>query len=371
MAGGSSGKRRSRGLFLDSVDTLTSLGLKLGGAAFILFGGYLLWGMLAGPLSHVASLTQADRARIVDNVVFACRVLTASGIALLVSAAIRFYSEEVTGYILLIGGALLQWGMPMMMGSSLERASLGTATLSVYIINSFRLVGIVALVAAVPFIAADFSFKLRGIRRGVPRGAVVVSREVEPRKSRLHIFCWQMPYCREYLRAFCKAYQHRKSCWRTKSGCYCDEEMILRMMKRSKTSKLPGFDQRYTEVAGGSKDLTPAQKRQRCRQCFLYAEHQKQKYQILSPLTFPAAIAVMWVYFEPTRAILRKALEFTDRFAGRISFEPWTEQLIGNQWANAPSTSSTVEYLFLICIGLIVVTYLLRGLEYFIFEVQV
>ena len=372
MARTGSGRRRSsRGVGWDVVDRLTVLGLQVGGGAFVLVSVYLLWGIISGTLTNLSSLAAEDLQRVLKNVQFACKVLTASGVVLVFSGAIRYYLDEITGYLLLISGAVLHWGIPMAVGSSLQQVSFEAASLPAYVTAQYSLVGVVALVAAVPFIIADFWFKLRGVQRRTARGAIIVSKEEELPRSRFHIFCWQMPYCRDYLRKFCRAYEQRKSCWRIKSGCYCDEDMILRVMKRSSTSKVPGFDQRYTEVAGKTKDLTPAQKRQRCRQCFLYQEHQKQKYRMLSPLAFPAGVAIMWVYLKPVKLLLHEALEFTDRFAGQISFGTGAQQAVTSQWANAPATSNTIEWLFLVCIGLILVTYLLRALEYFVFDLQV
>jgi hypothetical protein len=350
----------------DWVEGLTLLGLRAGGAAFVLVSGYVLWGIMTGRMAGGEAVSPADRARIVENVILAGRILSISGLVLIFSAATRYYWEEVTGYLFLIGGGALYWGVPMLIGSSLQLVGTDYARVLVFVVGQFKLVGIMAMVFSVPFILADFWLKMRGVRRAIPRSAVSVSKEPEAPKSRLYIFCWQLPYCREYLRKFCNAYEQRKSCWRVKSGCYCDEDMILRVMKRSSTSRLPGFDQRYSEVAGGKKSLTSAQKRERCRQCFLYAEHQKQKYRMLSPLVFPATMLLMWIYLDPVRKALKFALDKTDTLAQNLQYGP----AIANQWTNAQATSETVMWLFLMCIGLVVITYLLRGLEFMIFELQ-
>ena len=368
---GSGGRRRSRGTVLDTVEGLTMRGVQFGGGAFAILSLYLLWGVISGSLVNAMAAPQADQLRIWENIRLACKILTAGGIVLILSASIKYYGDELAGYILLIGGALLHWGIPGAVGSSLQQVGFRAASLPAYVASQFSLVGTVALLAAAPLIMADFWLKLRGVRRTRPRAAEVVPKKEKATRSRVYLFCWQMPYCRDYLREFCKAYEERRTCWRIKSGCYCDEDLVLRVMKRSATSKLSGFDQRFTGVGGKSDKLTPAQKRQRCRQCFLYTEHQRQKYRILSPLAVPIVIGAMWLYLIPARTLLRKALAFTDQFAGYISFKPGAEQVVGNQWANAPATSSTVEGLFLICIGLIILTYVLRGLEYCIFDLQV
>lgn len=351
---------------LEPVYGLATLAFQVSLGVFLLATGYLAWGIFTGALANSIILPEAQRYQVARNVVYACKILVAGGVTCIIAAALRFYYEETLGYLLMVGGALLYWGTSMAVGPTLQRVSSAAAALPVYAVGQIKLVGIVALVAALPFVAADFWSKLRGVRRA-PAGAVVVQEELP--KSRIYLFCWQMPYCRDYLRKFCKPYERRKTCWRIKSGCYCDEDMILRVMKRSSTSKLPGFEQRYTGVAGRSKGLTPAEKRERCRHCFLYTEHQKQKYRMLSPLVFPLAVGLVWMHLKPIMAVLGKALELTDKFAGAVSFAPG--QVEQNPWAQAVAASHVAEWMFIICIGLILVSYLLQALEYAIFKLQV
>lgn len=370
MKQGDSGARKSRGAFLDTVDNLTRLGLQLGGVVFVAASAYLLWAMVSGAVERLPSMAPQEAERIWSNLQFVGEAVLIAGLAVILSAAARFYAEEVTGYVLLIGGGALYWGIPMLAVSSIQSARVvGTAAASLgHIIQQFQFVGVVALVFAVPFILADFWYKLHGLSRSDrKRGAVTVKEEQAP-KSRLYLFCWQMPYCRDYLRKFCKAYEQRKSCWRIKSGCYCDEDLILRVMK-DKGGKAGGFDQRFTAVAGPKKQLTPAQKRERCRQCFLYQEHQRQKYRILSPLVFPLAVGLMWMYLQPVKAGLEFVLVKTDELLKGFSMQPAGAN--ANNWASSSSISETVLWVFLICLGLIAITYLLRGLEYCIFDLQI
>ena len=364
--------RRSRGLFWDALDRLTMLGLQIGGGAFALVSIYLVWGLVTGSLANAVILPGPDRFRVLQNIQYACQALQIGGVIFVISAAIRFYQDEITGYALLMGGATLHWGLPILVGASLQGVSFQAATLPAFVVSQYGLVGMVSLILAGPLIAIDFSFKMRGVRRKATRGAEVVSIQDELPKVRFCFFCWQMPYCRDYLRKFCGAYTKKKSCWRLKSGCYCDEEMILRVMKRSTTSKLDGFDQRYSQPLGSKKTVSAAQKRQRCRECFIFCEHQKLKYRILSPLAFPVALLIMWIYFQPVKTILHNALALTDKFAGRISYgagaDPFTAAA---KSASAAAASNTAEYLFIVCLGMILVSYIIRGMEYFIFDLQV
>jgi hypothetical protein len=344
-----------------------------GAAAFVIGLAYVAWGVLTGRMNEAMHLEPTERFKIAQNVIFACKILGYGGIACLIGAAAKFFYEETLGYILMMIGAALYWGMAIVVGPTLERMSDRALELAIFALRQVQTVGIVALALAIPFILADFWARLSGVRRfRVSDAAAKSAKANEIQKTRVYMFCWQMPYCRDYLRQVCTAFEQKKPCWRIKSGCYCDENMILKVLQRSKTSKIPGFDQKYSKPdIGLNKNLTPAQKRARCRQCFLYTEHQKQKYKMLSPLAFPAVLALMWFYLKPMKAILDKALAFTDQFAGSVSFGPKPEQVANSPWLDPAATSNVVEWVFIICIGLIVLTYVLRAIEYAIFDLKI
>jgi hypothetical protein len=370
---GSSRRRRSRGRLLDIIDRLTALGLQAGTGAFVIFSGYLLFGMLSGRLAHFSALSSMQQSQVTGNVVFACTAMVVSGIVLIASAAIRCYNEEQTGYLMLIGGALLYWGMPWLISPFVQWTN-GSGLWSLYIINQFKVVGLVGLAAATPFILVDVIIRFLGVRSPAkPKAAMVVSKTEgeEQLGSRVYFKCWQTPYCRDYLRMHCKAFRQKKACWRIKSGCYCDEGMILRALKKSNAGKIPGFDQRFSEASGLKSNLTAAQKRERCRQCFLYSVHQKQKYRMLSPIPFVIVAWLLWQYNGLVLGWLSTAMRLVDRFVSQVSFLPDAGKAVTNHWANAPSTSTTAEWLFLICLALVVLTYMLRFLEFMIFDLQI
>lgn len=365
---------------LEATDRLTSLGLQIGGIAFALVSVYLLYGIIAGSLSKAGFFTGKELERVLQNVQVSCKILTVSGVMVIVSGCIRFYLDESTGYFLLLAGAALRWGMPVLVGSSLRDVAVAAATLPAYVAAQYSFVGTVSLIVAVPFLLADVVRKLLAAKHRATRQAITLKRDEMPMeeeempKRAICVFCWQMPYCRNYLRAFCQAYERRRPCWRIKSGCYCDEEMIMRMMKRSPTSKMSGNDQAYAWVAGGhkQKDLTPAQKRQRCRECQIYIDHQKEKYRIMGPLSFPTTAALMYMFVGPVKQLLHRALDLTDQFAARLSYGPMSQasHQLSSSWADTPAASNTVEWLFLACICLLLLTYILRTLEFFIFNLQ-
>ena len=356
----------------EPLRNLVNLGWQAGGIVFVLVTGYLLWGMLSDSMLRGLMLPEPERLRVVKNIVIAGKILAASGIVLVICACIRYYDEETLGYILIIFAAALYWGIPSLVDDKISRYPQHASAQLMYILGQFKLVGIVGMVLSSGFILFDIYLRLSGVRKATVRRATTIpapSYVQEKPRSRLYLSCWQMPFCRDAIRQYCTAWEQRRTCWRLKSGCYCDEEMVLKIARKQQLAR--GFDIRFSETATRRKDLTPAEKRERCRNCFLYAEHQKQKYKILSPLVFPLAFAIMWYIHEPLRGFLHKAIEFSEHFAEVIRFMPVPEGQSSQPWTNLPSTSNAVEWLLMFCLGLLLVTYMLRILEYLIFKLQI
>lgn len=343
-----------------------------GGAAFLIGVGYVAWGIYSGRLDDAMKLAAADRYAVAQHVLFACKLISYGGIACLIGAAAKFYYEETLGYILLMIGAALYWGVAVAAGPTFQQMNEAALELAVYALRQVQTVGMVSLALAVPFILGDFWARLSGARRfRVVTSSRGPDQRDEMQKTHLYLFCWQMPYCRDNLRKVCDAFEQKKPCWRIKTGCYCDEGLIMKSLRRGNPAA-QGSEQQFTRPPDGpSKHLTPAQKRERCRQCFLYGEHQRQKFKILSPLAFPLVIGLMWVYLKPLKDLLGAALAFTDKFAGSVSFGPKPDQVAESLWLDKAATSNVVEWMFIICIGLILITYTLKAIEYLVFELQV
>lgn len=357
-------KTNRRGFWL-FVEGIASYGMLIGGIIFAISAAYLLWGLLGDSLRELNSLSETDRKRITGNVLFACGVMKTSGIVFVISTALRYYSEEVTGYSLFIVGALLYWGVPSLSGSV-------SGGLSVYVADTFMQVGLITIALCPPLVILDIVTRITDVRvptsRDQAKGQDLLNEATH--NSIFTFYCWQSPYCRTHLRRHCKAFQEHAACWRTKSGCFCDEDMILRTLQGNVAASAASNIQANRSPFTRQREYTPAQKRERCRQCFLYADHQNKKYRLLSPLVFPVAVFAIWTYHVPAKAYLGKLIDALAVGVGNMSFIPETQN-VANQWASTRSASDSVEWIFLSCLGLIMATYMLRGLEYLIFELQI
>lgn len=367
-------RSRGAGKSVSAVQELAALGLKLGVIVLLLVGGYIIYGFQSGAVGDLASLPAVDRQRVLQNMALACRVLGVTSIIVTACAIIRYYTEEVLGYMLSLAGALLYFGPPLVL-AGYEYGSAATREVTGGVASSLRSAGLVMFVPGSVMVVIDL---VRRIIRSLTRprittGTLVWGREAPTRlsvKAKLYGSCWELPHCREFVRKLCPAYQERTSCWRLKSGCYCDERTVLRAMQARGAATQLVKNAQFSHGLAGHRAVSAAQKRARCRNCAIYAEHQRQKYRIISPLVFPAVAISIWFLTPTIQLWIQSAIQFTDRFMKVVSFSPqgaagssrWAEQLTG---------SGAVEWMFIAWLGIMAVSYMLQLVEYFIFKVQI
>lgn len=368
---------KRRNILLDMFDAVIELGFKLGALTFVVVLGYLIYGLVSkNGLGGMSTLPQQDRDRVVANVAFSCRILGVSGTILAISTAVRFYVEESLGYMMSLLGVLLYFGAPWAFSILFSQASLMANPAIGMIVNELRLLGVVAFLPGLILIILDIvnrigqSFADRQRKDTSFLVGKDAERIIEEKfKPRIYARCWQMPYCRDFVRKVCPAYQGRKSCWRLRSGCYCDEKTMLRALgAQSSEGKMFAKEVNYrTGGLLGSKTLTSAQKIQLCRNCVIFQYHQAQKYKLASPLVFPAAAALIWVLYPSIEMLFRSVVKFTDQFMKMVSFLPQAS-------ANAPDISQIPEFvfwMFVAWIAIVAVSYGLRFVEFCVFKMQI
>ncbi|MHB1000715.1 MAG: hypothetical protein ACYC27_15850 [Armatimonadota bacterium] len=350
------------------IEIILESGMKLGGVVFGIISAWLIWGMVGGAFSGIEILSQADYYRIFTNVVKAGEYLTISGVVVIACVAARYYSDETIGYVLVICGAALHWGMPLAANDTSEQLK----PIITYIMSQFGMVGTIALITAVPFFIISLWSRVKADKVMAKKNARCAegtsTKSDEVKKDALIYFnCWQTPFCRDYMIDFCDAYKSKKSCWRIHSGCYCDENIIIRTLENKGDIKSSSLSKEFKMFKATAKNLSWMEKRDKCAKCGMYVDHQKQKYQLVVPLGFLFPLAIIWSYYDIISASLKKLLVYTDKFSDMVSFgAKRPEDTTGI--AQFLGASGLVETILLLCIGLLMVTFFLRIIEYLIFE---
>ena len=133
--------------------------------------------------------------------------------------------------------------------------------------------------------------------QGAKKDSLKYGKGVKEESDRRNVFmgkCWQLPYCRKFVREKCPIYHAQRTCWRELVGCMCEESVIRVAMEGkpvSKESLLSG-----AAIPRNTK-LTDSAKRERCKTCVIYNEHQKHKYKLAMPVVI-IGYALIYLLFK-------------------------------------------------------------------------
>ena len=142
----------------------------------------------------------------------------------------------------------------------------------------------------------------------------------------------------------------------------CEEEVIRGAMESRTIPKDIVAAAKYIPV---NNKLTASQKMDRCKQCVIYNEHQKHKYKLMLPVTVVVLVGLYAVMrgslLEATGGVMRSA----DKVLGKLTFS--STAAVSGTVEKAPA----FQEIFLICMLVIVLAYVLKMLEYCIFKLKI
>lgn len=360
-------RTHTRSQIIGLLEQVTGFGLKVGIPVLIAAVIYLFVAALGDNIQNLETLSESNRKYFVDGVHLVMKMMLYACIAVVASIIIRLFMDEVVGQALSLVGALLYFGSP-----ALFAQVVGDSTKAVplfgEIVRQFQLLGSVCLIPGLAMILRDAIMR---IWTGISVKRVVERRwgdEEERRKNhkpKVYGKCWDMPFCRDFVRRVCPAWQAKSPCWRVKVGCYCDERTILQAMANYGTDNehMRGIMRSLGLDQPRKSQLSNAQKRTRCRRCGIFAEHQRQKYRLLSPVVIPGVVLLMYLFRQPVSQWVYNILETTDNFMRVLAYR-------GAEYSFA-ADGRILTLLAMIWLTIIIISYTLRALEYLIFELQI
>ncbi len=356
--------------------TILRITLVVGGLA----AAYLLYGLLSGELGRFKMLPRPDRLRILANISFAQTVLSWSFFVAALMAAYVYFMEDTIGYILVGVGALLYVGVPFLFAYFGDSLTLVRNAATAHALASFPKAAWGFLIWGGLLITYDVAVKLvDGVQsRPLSRDTLQYGTDaaIEKRPLRLALLgkCWEGRFCRDFIRVHCPIFQSRKACWRVKRGCYCEGDIVTNAaLKMSGKPLQMAPDARYNFANDPAPtprkvELTPSEKRERCRQCVIYNDHQRQKYQIVMPLVIVGVIALAILNGVLLREYLRMGLGGIETVMGRFSFG---EAAIGGISWKLGKPSQTVEWVMIAAFTTMAIAKALQTLEWAIFKLKV
>jgi hypothetical protein len=336
-------------------------------ARFLLWVGLLAIAGTLGLLIYTAVAyttgTPAPEAQAIANIEIFRKALVIGLIAFGVGSTYLLWGEETLGPLQLVFAGALYFA-PLYLPSVIGGEGLAVAGAAY---GAMQTGGLVFASIAICVLVADVAvrFRLRA-QEGFKAEQLKYGKNIKEEKDRQNVFmgkCWQLPFCRKFVRERCPIYHSKRTCWKERVGCMCEEQVIRNAMENRVIPK--------DEVAAAAfipvnNKLTLDQKRERCNQCVIYNEHQKHKYRLLLPVM---VVGFGLIYFLGRPFMLSASegvLLKLDRVVGVATLRP--EAGI----ATAVNTTLVpMHEILLACVMLILFAYCMKGLEFLVFRLKI
>ena len=341
----------------------------------------------------------------------------------LVTLCALYWAEESLGLTLAMVGVALFYGIPFAMDFfglgqvATWSSTKNTAALTIY--NEIRNVGIMVAIPGVILTIKDVVLRcLNGARENRELqdameygGGIKAEKPARPALIGAVAACWQLPFCRTSIRGSCPIFLARSRCWKERVGCMCEEKVIRQIfnpiMRSPDVPREPAKTEggiQFTSLAAETYELevppwarganekkaaekatttidrgtaiarmprnqtlSAAAKRERCRNCVVYNEHQRKKYQLLAPLAVMVMPAIAYVYFESLSGWFASLLSRIDNAMVLVSLDTQVRQ--GGGFATSMPTIA--QYIIIGSLVTVGVTAMVRVLEYFLFKLKI
>lgn len=371
-----SGPQRPPQKFGPASDLEDTFGGILDAAAKIcLYGGLLA--MLVGVIFLLTTYqvfagggSEASIAQGMNNIELLSKVLFAGCVCAMVGSTYIWWGEETLGvFQLLVGGAL--WSTPLWIPSMLGSGNGKGAEVAGKAIGAVSMGGTIFAGLAIIVLVVDIAIRVKqraqqGSKSDQLKYGKGVKEEDAP-KNVLMGKCWQLPFCRKFVREACPIYHAKRTCWREKVGCMCEEEVIRKAMTGTNTGTISKDSVAAARFIPVNNRLTMEQKKERCRMCVIYNEHQKHKYKVWLPVVV-GGFALFYVLFrtqliETTGTIMTRM----DRLVSGLTLSSQKTPTVA---AAAQSGNAAFTEILLICLLIVILAYVLKMLEFVIFKLK-
>ena len=355
----------SRRQISSALDNVAGIGLRVGAVMVGLALAYLLYVVFGPKLAAMKSMNAGEKDALLQSIGWARVMLKYGSILLVLAMCIHYFYDETIGLIMTLAGGIVYFFSPSALGS-LTLGTLKQSTVYVEIVNDIATVGLICVVPGILLLVRDAIVRVAsrfGARHELPIHNVEEGHAHKGETHKPYEKCWDMACCNERARRFCSAWQKRKPCWQVKSGCICDQDIIRQALLDRDGEPQPGQTAQATDTRPKIV-LSDQQKNDRCRACTIYSEHQRQKFRIASPVAMALVTLAYVLLYSRLAAVLYTALGNMDRFMSFMTYRHGAS-------ASFASQGHIVTTLAMICIGVVLLSFTLRALEFLIFDLQI
>lgn len=257
-------------------------------------------------LMTVANGDAGKAATLANTIGFMQKGLLIGVVGTVAGSAWLFWEEEMMVGLNLGGACILFFSSALLpMVVQLTDSNKGVA--AGY--EALGLGGKVYLGFALTILVVDIALRIRQrAQQGAKKDSLKYGKGVTEESDRKNVFmgkCWQLPYCRKFVREKCPIYHAQRTCWRELVGCMCEEAVIRVAMEGKPISKealLSG-----AAIPRNNK-IPDSAKRERCRNCVIYNEHQKHKYKLAMPTVIIGYTLIYLLFKAPLADMINNVL---------------------------------------------------------------
>lgn len=373
---------------LEALSGTLTLGLIISALALAAITGYYIYGTLAasdqlfrgmGPTGQAMSVQ--DFQRHLANMELLTKGLLLASVVVVVCAIGRYYPYPETGLGLVALGGLLFFGMPYLIdtyGGAAGKLPAALSKLDIpnprnYLKMRFALAGVgfggagalVLLMHAVALVAGSRTRR----PRANPDAAKTASQVRKPNDQFMGP-CWSLPFCRDTEKKLCPIRQSKKSCWRKGRGCYCDQNVILTLSGGNQYAASRGSTGYLsTAAATMNRPKSLSEKRAQCLQCPVYLHRQGQKYKVLAPGALVLAIGAIAYNWSQIMTFYPEGIRTLGRSVSVFSFGSQAGQVPA--WATDLASNGILMWLMIVVVVMLVVSYLLHGVEWALYKLGI
>lgn len=321
---------------------------------------FLLYTLLVGKIGQTP-----PPAAMLGTIKLAVTAFKISTLVLALSLVLLAFDALIISVGMAVLGVLLYFGAPWLFSNHI-----GMTTAAVIVMNGFRAAGTTLTTLGLFKVALDvMQWIMQLPERMKQRANVGVARKAEASQQRVardaNVFspCWKLPFCRETIRKQCPAFLAKQTCWKFGRGCYCDEEMISRIIRGESLDVIKA----PTRLSKSGKPP--------CNRCHIYLEHQGHKFRALSPLTLPLTALLMWVvwpfwtklFSEVMGAKIWDSLSFNPQKLAPDAIKS-TEVAKGGLPPEQVMQYATI--IFGVLLGFFVMIYVAKFIEWFVYKAK-
>ncbi|MFN8140497.1 MAG: hypothetical protein U0R49_11940 [Fimbriimonadales bacterium] len=343
--------------------------LWFGGAlTLISFLGLLF---LAFRFSSGGYFNAKELANAADYVNILQKLLIGSTFAFALGMTGRFWGDFALPLTLFILAAFFfaaTWWVPLLVGTGGSGENLAIASGA---IGSMSLAGILLGIFAILLQVIDGYVRIKyRVVHGAKGDLLKYGKDEQEDRAYKNVFmgkCWQLPFCRKFVREQCPIYHSKRTCWRERVGCMCEEEVIRGAMEGKLIPKEAVAAAKFIPY---NTKVPPAQKAERCRQCVIYNEHQKHKYRLMVPVVF---VFMGLVYVALHQQLLMSVSGWVanfDKSMKQFTFSAG-EEIANKVEITGGGTPGIFEEVLLFCIMMFVLSQLLRVVEFCVFKLKI